>query len=35
MNVIDSKKMSMMFFRKVVSTFRHHALDALAHCGRG
>ena len=25
MNVIDSKKLSMMFFRKVVSTFRHHA----------
>jgi hypothetical protein len=25
MNVIDSKKSSMMFIRKVVSTFRHHA----------
>jgi len=25
MNVIDFKMLSMMFFRKVVPTFRHHA----------
>ncbi|HYI89742.1 MAG TPA: ABC transporter substrate-binding protein [Beijerinckiaceae bacterium] len=30
MNVIDSKKLSMTFFRKVASTFRRHALAALA-----
>ncbi|HYI88716.1 MAG TPA: hypothetical protein VEY05_02315, partial [Beijerinckiaceae bacterium] len=28
MNVIDSKELSMLFFRKVVSTFRQHALAA-------
>ena len=30
MNVIDFKKLSMLFVRKVVSTFRQHALNALA-----
>src|SRR5688572_18946747 len=30
MNVIDSNKLSMMFLRKAVSTFRHHALAKLA-----
>ena len=30
MNMIDSKKLSMLFVRKVVSAFRRHALNALA-----
>jgi hypothetical protein len=30
MNVIDSNKLSMLFFRKVVSTFRQHALGGAA-----
>ncbi|HYI91749.1 MAG TPA: DUF1489 family protein, partial [Beijerinckiaceae bacterium] len=30
MNVIDFKKLSMLFVRRVVSTFRQHAVNALA-----